>query len=263
MTRLLRSDLCRLLRSRAFAATNALFFALGCIYYCLAGVNLSRLGAEDFVPQASEYMFLPVMYIGLALAVFCPFFAGSEYAFGTIKNKLAVGCGRAEIYLSYLILTFTAGLSFWCAQFIAAVLVGYFGTVGPLMFSALTRPLIKLAEAIALTLFWSALSVFITVLVADKAASLVAGISAFAVITAAGVHVYAELSRLSRPDYAGFYPAVKKVYGILGTVIPSAAGLEVISPKSNLLPVHVIAAICLAAAITLLGLLLFSRKNIR
>ncbi len=79
--------------------------------------------AEGYTRKLDDYYFNLAPLLGLFSAIFTSLFIGTEHSEGTMRNKIVVGRTRAEVYLSYYIVCFTAGVCF-----VAAWLIG--GLVG-------------------------------------------------------------------------------------------------------------------------------------
>ena len=124
MIKILRSNLTRIRRSKAFLILFALFFASGAGIYALNAMNLEQFGEGYFSGTYNLYFFMPALLIGGAAAIFCAFFICADYAEGTVRNKLIVGCTRAQIYFANLISVFIAMSAIFLAYTASALTVG-------------------------------------------------------------------------------------------------------------------------------------------
>lgn len=104
MNKLLRANFARLLRNRIFQISMGLMFLLG-VYFAFRNI---RFIVEDVPLDRSIRQFL--IPATLCLSVFTTLFVGTEYSDGAIRNKIAVGHGRGQIYLSNLCVCLAAGL---------------------------------------------------------------------------------------------------------------------------------------------------------
>lgn len=77
------------------------------VFELAVGMNARRQGNP--VPLDNRYM-LFVLMSGVVLAAFCSLFVGAEYSDGTIRNKIAVGHSRANLYLANLVTCAAAGV---------------------------------------------------------------------------------------------------------------------------------------------------------
>ena len=101
MQNLLSANLFHLRRHKAFWAA-----ALFMVVYALAeAVGLYRQG--DSVVGDGLFAFLS--FFGVVLAAFCTLYLGTEYHDGTIRNKVAAGFRRGQIYGAYFLVCLSAG----------------------------------------------------------------------------------------------------------------------------------------------------------
>ena len=103
---LLRANFFRLWRSASFWAAVSVMFGIG-VFELAVGVNAQRQGIP--VPLDNRYM-LFVLMSGVVLSAFCSLFVGAEYSDGVIRNKIAVGHSRANLYLANLVTCSAAGI---------------------------------------------------------------------------------------------------------------------------------------------------------
>lgn len=131
MTNLLRANFSRLKRDRMF--WSCLFTVLGCsvgfmILWCLE--NRERGALTDL----DEFYFRISAAMGFFYAMFTCLFLSVEYGEGTIRNKLAVGHTRREVYCANLLTAFAASLCMaaaWLIGGLAGVPFLGFLTIGP------------------------------------------------------------------------------------------------------------------------------------
>ena len=105
-----------LLRHKAFWA-SVLFMAL---YGGMEAVGLYRQGAE----KLSDGLFAGLTFLGVVLAAFCSLYLGTEYQDGTLRNKVAAGSRREQIYFSCLLACLGGGLLIWGSYLAAYLAVG-------------------------------------------------------------------------------------------------------------------------------------------
>ena len=103
---LLRANFYRLWRSASFWVAVSVMFGVG-VFELAVGVHAQRQGAP--VPLDNRYM-LFVLMSGVVLSAFCSLFVGAEYSDGAIRNKIAVGHSRANLYLANLATCSVAGV---------------------------------------------------------------------------------------------------------------------------------------------------------
>lgn len=105
MTRLIRENLARLWKSKPFWVCAILSLAL-------AVVNSIELNPNDtsWMYKTGSMIIAGGANVIIFASIFSALFLGTDYACGTIRNKLAVGHSRADVYLSSLITTITGTL---------------------------------------------------------------------------------------------------------------------------------------------------------
>lgn len=101
---LLRADFSRLWRSASFWVSVLVMAAAAVFELAVSYPHREQPGILD-----NRYM-LFVLMSGVVLAAFCSLFVGAEYSDGTIRNKIAVGHSRANLYLANLVTCAAAGV---------------------------------------------------------------------------------------------------------------------------------------------------------
>lgn len=111
MAKLLQSNFARLWKSKPFWVCAILTLAL------------AVLNSIELVPDDTSWMYATGKMIVnggsnsmIFAAIFAALYLGTDYACGTIRNKLAVGHSRANVYLTSLI-TVTSGTMIICAVY--------------------------------------------------------------------------------------------------------------------------------------------------
>lgn len=122
MTRLLKANFTRLFKFRPFWVCVILSVAV-----CLANDALFAAMNKDWVNQTGDFILNQVGSTALFIAaIFAPLYLGTEYACGTIRNKLTAGHSRASSYLASLI-PVTSGtlliLAAYCVPLVAMSLI--------------------------------------------------------------------------------------------------------------------------------------------
>ena len=125
MNKLLFANIMRLWKAKVFWAVVAVVFTLGTVIPISIKITEIRLGVFNSIdPVFGQFS----IFIGIVLAIFCSFFVGKEYSYGTIRNKIICGKKRADIYLANFI-TCTAVSLMLCIAF----LLPYLGIGIPLI----------------------------------------------------------------------------------------------------------------------------------
>lgn len=90
------------------------------LYGGMEAVGLYRQGAE----KLSDGLFAGLTFLGVVLAAFCSLYLGTEYQDGTLRNKVAAGYRREQIYFSCLLACLGGGLLIWGSYLAAYLAVG-------------------------------------------------------------------------------------------------------------------------------------------
>ncbi len=184
-------------KSRIFWLLASFCFLFGAFAYGLAAYNVRALGLGWMEFNAHNYFYLQAIYIGAVIAVFSSFFIGTEYADGTIRNKLAVGHDRVRLYLSNLITVVAAGVLFHLAYLLAVVLVGI-PFAGMETITCVELQPWRLINCLLVTVEYGALFTMISMLDPQKARGVLISLLAAGVVILAGMLVY---GRLSQPEF--------------------------------------------------------------
>lgn len=142
----------------------------------------------------STLMFAPLQIIGIFVACFTGLFLGTEYKEGTLRNKVISGRSRTEIYLSNLIVCFTASLFISIVSILITFATGVFlfGTEGlnPLqMLTCFGLGVLMLAA-------FAGISTLISMLIPSRSAGSVVNILFFFMLVIAATYI---ISRLDEP----------------------------------------------------------------
>ena len=176
MRNLLHANFSRLKRDGVFWL--CVFTMLVCsagfmVNWCLETIERGAAGEMDLF----YFRFAPAL--GFFCAVFSCLFLSVEYGEGTIRNKLAVGHTRREVYLSSFLTVFAASLCIaltWLVGGLAGVPFLGFLTLGP------TGTMLCVAVVVGFTAAFSAIYVFIGML-NDRRAVTVIMISVWLMLT--------------------------------------------------------------------------------
>ena len=126
MAELLRAGFARLWKAPVFWL-GAAFMALWGGMVCQTAYEGTREGTVYFMSDLCRAHCIATVFLP---AVFCTLFLGTEYADGTIRNKLIAGKSRAAVYMASLILSLAACLMMIGAHFLPVVCVGRLFTQG-------------------------------------------------------------------------------------------------------------------------------------
>lgn len=255
MSQLLRANFSRLWKSGIFRLCVLFSIGLSGFMVIMRYVDIQK-HPEEYAELGIEYssadglMFIGALYLLFAAAVLVGIFVGTEYADGTIRNKLVVGHNRPTIYLSNLIVCAVAN-EIVLLSHIAAVWI--FGklllTVEMSVKEILSFVLLEFLSFLALT----AVFVLFAMLIQSKAASsvtvlILSIILLFATLTIQNKldapeyyegYTYTneetgeviEREREKNPDY--LTGTKRQVYVFLNDFLPSSQIYQVAMQKSD------------------------------
>ena len=188
MRNLLSAGFNRLWRSKAL--WFSCFFLAGQTLTALRTRYLDRvtLGVTNYIDGC---FFSYVAFIGVLIAVVCALLLGTEYSDGTIRNKIAVGCKRRDIYLANLIVCSAAALIMCLSSIIPGLCVGI-----PLLggfHMGVPRAVLFIVGTFSLALAYAAIFTLLAMLVTNRAISAVAAILLALTLMAVGVYVDSRL----------------------------------------------------------------------
>lgn len=257
MIRLIRADLVRLVKSRAFRLSLAGMLALSTAFMVMQAT------AIDYSVPLSRVIFLPMSMYGVAAAALVSVFAGDDFSGGFIRMKLLAVRRRSSYVLSQIFVSCTSCAVLYSAATVFTAGIGRFFFENNVRASDLIRFYLL---GVSMSLASGALFAVITLLLGEKTKAVVVCMaSAFGMLFLA-MHTNSLLVQerykdgVLNPKYVGGIR--RMVYGILHDLNPcgQAAQLstwEVPNPLRVLL-----FNLLLAAFLTALCCRLFERKNI-
>lgn len=274
MSNLLRANFYRLKRDGMFWI--CMFTVLACsavfvFFWCREDIALG-IGSK-----LEQFYFNMVMSLGFFTAMFAAMFLNAEYSEGTIRNKLAVGRTRREIYLAHFLTVQTASLFFIAAWLLGGCtgipMIGPWGFgLGGLAFHVLI--------AVGSTVAFAAIFTFLGMLLSGRSATVTVVLSWFALLLGAS----AVENILSEPEFASgiimmttngmqmvdpepnpryVSGALRTFYEFLRDLSPAGQAVQV---QNLAVPSPLRALLCdlgVTAAFTLGGLALFERKDLK
>ena len=132
-----------------------------------------------------------VLFLSILIPIVCALFIGTEYADGTIRNKMVCGHGRGAVYLSNLILCSAASLLMCTAAVVPGLALGLPLLGGFAM--GTTRAILFFAGAYTLSLAWTALFTLLAMLISNRTISVVAAILLSLALLMAGSYLEGRL----------------------------------------------------------------------
>lgn len=121
MNKLLSAGFVRLWRDKVFWICTAILFLFGGIIPIVTYCDMKRYNTTAYIDSS---FFTYALFTLIAASIFIPLFLGTDYSNGAIRNKITVGHRRDSIYLSNLIVVFTAGILFSLAYLIPYLAIG-------------------------------------------------------------------------------------------------------------------------------------------
>ncbi|MCM1192850.1 MAG: ABC transporter permease [Butyrivibrio sp.] len=181
MNKLLKAGFTRLRKSRIFWLMTlfSVCWALFVIY-----TQYSDMKRYQEVIETEQVFLFYATTIGIVISIFTSLFLGVEYSDGTIRNKIIIGCKRADIYLSNLMITSAAALYSYLL-YIAIV-----AAIGIPLFGSITIPVSKLLMTLgcvfAVVIAYSGIFTFAAMMISNKAiTAIVSVLLAFGMMMAA------------------------------------------------------------------------------
>ncbi|MGN0205564.1 MAG: ABC transporter permease [Coprococcus sp.] len=214
MRKLLSASFSRLWKDKLFWIMTAAMFIFSLITMLSSAHSANVMSQSGYVRTLDDYFFNLAPLMGLFDAIFISMFLGTEYADGTMRNKLIVGHTRRHIYLTNFIVCFTAGLCFIAAWLLGEI-PGFF-LIGPLEMG-IPGFLVYLLVAAGFTAALSAIFTFVGTMTDNKALTVVLTLTVWLGILLASSALY---DRLCEPEMES---------GVMLT----ANGMEIQDPTPN------------------------------
>lgn len=279
MRKLLSANFARMFQSKVFWILEIVVLLWGIFQYSLMILNTKNIGELWLVKNVNFYFFLQLMYIGVVLAIFTALFIGTEYSDGTIRNKLAVGHSRQTIYLANMVVTIVVGMIFAFSHVLTAfVSVPYCGIE---VIIGISSPGWRILCWILIIIVYSAMFILFAMLDSNKARNVLISLLLALVIAFLGVYVYGKLvepefiSQMVMNEQGTFelienIPNAGYLRGMMRTVfewmyrlLPSSQALYVASSESTFDVQMPICMLGLSFFVTVIGVQMFRRKDIR
>lgn len=190
MSRLIYANLMRMIKSRFFWASEIFLAGYSIFVYAMAAVNIRNYGMNNF--SGTVYFFNEMLFIHVVMAVFIPFYIGVEYSDGTIRNKIAVGHKRTDIYLANVAVCYAAGLlQFVTYSFVSALSALFF--VGPSALASMERIPWRIGYSLVIILLYAALYSMIAMLDSNKTRAVVIELVVALVFVILTTQIYKDL----------------------------------------------------------------------
>ena len=280
MSKLISANFSRLWKSRVFWVLEGISALVGMIFYGLAVMNTRNIGTDWYLGNGNYYFFLGVIYIGLVMAVFCSFYVGTEYADGTLRNKLVVGHSRGEIYLSNLVVVFVAGLLFTMTHIVASLCVGL-PFLGGLIWESLAPVGWRMVGCVILILCYGTIFTFFAMLDGSKSRNVIVSFSLALAIILAGLFITGRLqepefiSRMVMQEDGSFLRqdgipndlyisgTTRTIYTFIDAVLPSSQAFRIVRREGQFSILSIACLLGVSSAFTGVGVASFKKKDIK
>ncbi len=280
MRKLLSANLARMSKSKIFWALEMISAIAGMVMFSLAVLNTRNIGNEWFLANGNYYFYIVLIYIGVIMALFISFFVGAEYENGTIRNKLAVGHCRRDIYLANFVISGIAGLLFTITHMAASMLIGI-PFLGSLVRESLATVGWRILGAVVLILCYAAIFTFLAVMDGSKARNGAISLVLALVIALGGLYTYGSLqepeftTRMVMQDDGSYVRqegvpnsrylsgTARSVYTAADALLPSAQALRIANSEGEFSAFSLICLAGVAIVFTSGGIIAFKKKDIR
>lgn len=279
MTQLLSMGFSRLFRNKLFwfgLLLQAGFF----VFLIIANYRDTKLYPDYYHYTSDTLMFAPFMISGLFASCFTGMFLGSEFSYGTVRNKLVIGKSRADVYLANLIVTFAASLIVNIASILVTFLTGVFLFGTPELATA--NMLMIFGLGILMLAAFAGIFTLISTLITSRSAGSVINLLLFLVLIIASTYI---MNRLAEPEMKmpSFISSIDGViqptelvpnpYYLQGTVrtvfeffrdlLPTCQGNQLMTHEIERPLMIVLCTLVLTACTTVSGIFHFSNKDLK
>lgn len=277
MSRLIYANIVRMIKSKIFWVSEIFLTGYSIFVYAMAAVNVKN-GMEN--TGWTVYFFNEMLFIHVVMAIFIPFFIGVEYSDGTIRNKIAVGHKRTDIYLANVIVCYAAGI--W--QFFTYSAVSALSSlvlIGSGALTSMNRISWRIGCSFFIILAYTAVFSLIAMLDSNKTRAVVTELVLALVFVVLTTQIYGDLQEPERTNRvvmsetgemvleedipnSKYVSGIKRVvYEWIDACLPEDQSMYVIDPNMDF---SVKAPLCLFGESMILiaaGVYLFQRKDIK
>ena len=277
MRNLLSAGFARLWRSKVFWLSCALLAAATISAVWTRYTDRVEYTYSSNLDTAFQYY---VLFIVFLIPIVCTLFIGTDYADGTIRNKVVCGHSKVSVYLSNLILCSVGSLIMCTAGMVPGLalglpLLGGFD-MGP------ARAVLFFIGVYTLSLVWTALFTFLAMVVSSRTITAAAAMLISLALLSAGAYLEGRLE--AGPTFPGFtvivdgevqeredFPnpnylpegPVRDAFQFLSDFTPGGQTLQHVTQRAKHPEVLIAYDGVLFILCTVAGLLLFRRKDIK
>ena len=278
MRKLLSANFSRLWRSKVFWLLEMGAFLFSVIAYLMVGANVKNMGDSWILAKADFYFFLILLYASVLIAIFSSLFLGTEYSDGTLRNKLAVGHSRKNVYLSNWMLNATVTTLFIMTHYLVAAVIGI-PLGGTAVVSVIEHLPLKIVFSLIIALTYTAIFTMTTMVDSNKARCAIINILLALILMLVGFMIFSALEQpelkyqmvlqddgsylmqdnIPNPRYVS--GNLRIVYTVIESIMPTAFALRLAS--SGITTYHVVGCVILTVLLTAAGVIIFKKKDIK
>lgn len=275
MRKLLSANFSRLWKSKVF------WLCMGCmlaysLVYMWNGCRQAQVFPE-YPHSIDDYYVHFAISIGAFCALLCSMFLGTEYSDGTIRNKIIVGHTRVDIYLANFITVFAASvliMAVWLIGALAAIPALGAWKIG------VSGLFLYLLIAVMLVGAFASIFTFVGMFSENKAVTVAICIFLYLGLMIFASTIYNDLSQpqmtdsiemtvngmqmgepMPNPNYVD--GTKRAVYQFLLDLLPAGQGLQMWQLEIGRPVRLLVSSVCIIVLMTLGGILMFKRKNIK
>ena len=212
MNRLLSANFARLWRSKIFYGSA--LFMIGYSIFFYRDVYITIYVKHKAYTNWHLGLFGGLLPIGIVLAIFVSFYIGTEYAGGTIRNKIAAGHSRFHIYVANLLVCYAAAVIMMAVYCTMSMVTGII-LVGRETISGIWKPGWGVVMSLFILIAYTAILVFVVMVDMNTARTGIVSMVLAMLILAAGIVV---VQYLEMPEYAVRLEEVQDASGEMVTV---------------------------------------------
>ena len=280
MRKLLFANFSRLWKSKIFWVMEIVSAIIGIIFYVLVIINTRNIGENWYIGNGNYYFFFVLVYIGVMMAVFSGFYIGTEYSDGTIRNKLATGHSRTDVYIANLVVTVVCGIIFVATHILASICVGL-PFLGSLFWEAFASVGWRIFTGIIMLVCYGAIFTFFSMQDSNKSRNLIITFVLGLAIILGGLFVYGRLEEpefISRmvmqadgkfekqdgiPNSKYLSGTKRTIYIFVNACIPSSQAYTIAKYEGEFSLLPVVCLLAVSTIFTTTGTISFKKKDIK
>jgi ABC-type transport system involved in multi-copper enzyme maturation permease subunit len=241
---------------------NKLFIGL-LIFMASSAILIPVMAHQEILTYGKSYTLESrftwhFLIIGFLTAIFCPWFLGTEYSDGTIRNKIIAGNNRIKVYLSALLVCITANV------ILVAVHQCIIIPLGSLLIAPLKIDILSLVTLIGLSILITITLVCINTLLVlinqNKASSTIICLVTSILMLAVSFYI---LSVLVSSDMSAADSFTKSIFEFFNILLPTGQIFSLAKMSFENSIQRIVCDILIILFTTTLGVMVFERKNLK